>query len=509
MTDTRMQTETESTGTLSDETDSTESDSTQADGASPEGNSSSESGGGQGESLGTRSQVESLTACKRRITATVPVVKVKEELDKNYKELASTVNLPGFRRGRVPRQLLEARYGKEIESDVKEALLSVSLSEVVEEHKLDVVGSPKVSDVQFQRDADLGYVVEVEVKPEFELAEYRGIEVEGESVAVKEEDVEDRLRSMQKKAAKLVSVNPSEAGMDGVYAGKYNLYRDGAKVKTGVETSFTPSSKVLHYFFVEDLPDRVQAWDATSGEPLKLPVKARGNIPDEVLRDADLELEFMLEDTRKVELPELNDEFAKTLEKESLDVLRAEVRKSMEDWSRREAEKKVETRILEKILSSATMDLPEGLIESITNRRRLEREYELLEKGMPPEEVKAIIVREWGGEPGGEVAAGETAPASAPVAASEDIRREIKEFFVLEKIASKEKIFSTEEEVDKRVYLMASLYGLPPARVRDELRSSGRLEELRFSLRNEKVRAFLRKEARVLGADGQPQVAAS
>ncbi len=498
-----MQAETESAGTVSDENDSTHAEDT-----SPESNNSTEKEGEQSEGLGTRSQIESLSTCKRRITATVPVEKIKEELDKNYKELASTVNLPGFRRGRVPRQLLEARYGKEIESDVKEALLSLSLSEVVEAHKLDVVGSPKIKDVQFTKDADLGYVVELEVRPDFELAEYKSVEVEGENVSVKAEDIEERLALMQRKAAKLVSVNPSDAGMDDVYLGKYNLYRDGAKVKSGVEASFTPSSNVLHEFFVEGLGDRVKNWNLTSGEPLRIPVKAHGNFSDEVLRHADLELEFVLEDTRRVDLPELNEEFAKTFQTESLEALRAEVRKSMEDRSRREADKKVETKILEKILATATMEIPEGLVESIINRRRMEREYELLEKGVPAEEVKATLVREWeqseveGQKPG----SSENLPSSA---ASEEIRREIKEFFVLEKIASNEKIFATEEEVDKRVNLMASLYGIPLARFRDELRSSGRLEEVRFSLRNEKVRAFLRKEARILGSDGQPQAAGS
>ncbi len=437
-----------------------------------------------GESLGTRAEIEVLGGCKRRIKASVPAEKVREELDRNYKELASTVRLPGFRPGRVPRKLLEARFGEEIEGDVKQALLSGSLAEVVEEEELHVVGSPKFDEVHFESGADLSYTVELEVRPELELIEYSGIEVVRETVPVKDEDVDERLKSFQRKSATLESVDPSKAGLDGVYIGKYSLYRDGAKVKTGVEASFTPSSKVFHNFLVEDLPERVKAWEFVSGAPLKLPVKLGADYPDEVLRGAEAELEFVLEETQHVVLPELNDEFSKTLGKDTIAELKAEVRKSMEDGSVREEDRKVENRILEKLVASTAMDLPEGLIESISNRRRLEREYELLQKGMAPELVKEALVREGSGS-------------------TEDVRREMKEFFILEKIADKEKVFATEEEVDKRLYLMASLYGIPPARFRDELRETGRLDELRLSLRNEKVRAFLRKRARIVGADGQ------
>ena len=454
------------------------------------------------ESLGTRSELEVVSACKRRIKATVPAEKVREELDKNYKELASSVQIPGFRRGRVPRKLLEARFGEEIESDVKEALLSMSLSEVIEANELDVVGSPSIQEVKFEKGADLGYVVDVEVRPQFELGSYSGIEVTREQADVRDEDVEERLKALQRRSSRPVPLAEiSQAGPDDLYIGKYSLYRDGEKVKAGVEGAFTPASKVLHSFLVDDLPEKVKAWDSAS--PLRLKVRAGADYPDEVLRNTDLELEFQLEEARRPELPDIDDEFAKAQGRKDLADLRADVRKGLEDWNRRESDRKLEGKILEKILDATAMDLPESLVASILSRKRLEREYELLQKGLGPEEVNETLVREFGASQ----KEGESAAAAVIGAVSDEVRREIKEFFVLEKIADKEKIFVTEEEVDKRVHLMATLYGIPSGRIREELRSSGRLEELRLSLRNEKVRAFLRQKARTLGPDGQPEAA--
>ena len=437
-------------------------------------------GGDEKETLGTRSEVEELGACKRRIKASVPAEKVREELDRNYKELSTTVQLPGFRRGRVPRGLLEARYGDEIDGDVKEALLSGSLAEVVEEKELNVIGSPKFDNVEFQRGEDLRYEVELEVRPEFELGEYRGIEASREAVAVTDEDVEERLNSLRRRAAEPVALDPKEAGPDDVYTGKYDMIRDGDTLKTGVEVSFTPSSKVLGPFLVEELPERVAAWDPVAGGPLKLDVAIGANYPDEVLRNANVELEFSLEETKRLHFPDLDDAFAKLAGKENVDELRAEVRKSLDETNQREADRKVESKILETILAQTTMELPEGFIDNLRSRKRLEREYQLAEQSVPDEEIKETLVKE-------------------DAAGADELRREMKEFFVLEKIADKEKIFATEEEVNDRMSLMAQVYGVPSASLREDLRKTGRLEQLRLSIRHEKVRAFLRKKAQVSG----------
>ena len=299
-------------------------------------------------------------------------------------------------------------------------------------------------------------------------------------MAVTDEDVEERLNSLRRRAAEPVALDPKEAGPDDVYTGKYDMIRDGDTLKTGVEVSFTPSSKVLGPFLVEELPERVAAWDPVAGGPLKLDVAIGANYPDEVLRNANVELEFSLEETKRLHFPDLDDAFAKLAGKENVDELRAEVRKSLDETNQREADRKVESKILETILAQTTMELPEGFIDNLRSRKRLEREYQLAEQSVPAEEIKETLVKE-------------------DAAGADELRREMKEFFVLEKIADKEKIFATEEEVNDRMSLMAQVYGVPSASLREDLRKTGRLEQLRLSIRHEKVRAFLRKKAQVSG----------
>jgi hypothetical protein len=142
------------------------------------------------------------------------------------------------------------------------------------------------------------------------------------------------------------------------------------------------------------------------------------------------------------------------------------------------------------ILANVSMELPEGLVEAQASRWRQNREYELLvEQGMSAEQVKEAVEKEG-------------------ASAGEDLRREMRLFFCLDRIGEEEKIFVTEDEVDDRVRLMAAYYGAPAARLREQMRESGRIEDLRANLRQDKVRAFLRRKARILGSDGQPEGAA-
>ena len=426
------------------------------------------------ETLGTRSEVEVLEGCKRRLKASVPVEKVREELDKNYRQLTQSVQLPGFRKGKVPRKLLEARYGEEIEGDVKEALLSVSLAEVVEEKDLKVIGSPRFDNIQFDKDSDLSYEVEFEVRPEFEVPSLDGFEGRAEPVPVTDENVDERIELIRRNEGRYAPIDAGQAGADDLHTGKYQLFRDGEKVKSSEDMAFTPSRKIIGGFVIEDLADRCASWDRST--PLVIDgIQVPADFADEVLRGASVRLEFLLEDARRLELPDL-ETVAKSIQLSGADELRKSIREDLETESRRAAEAQVDQKILDTLLEKTPMDLPEGLLEAQKKRWRLEREYKLLEEKVPKEEIASRLEKE-----------GETA--------AEDLKRGLKTFFIFEKIAEDEKVFVTEREVDHRVARFAALYGLPPDSIREELRKSGRLDEIRSMIRHEKVRVLLRKKS--------------
>lgn len=431
------------------------------------------------ERLGAKAEMETLGPCKLRARVAVPAEAVRREVDDAYRTLAKSVQLPGFRPGRVPRRLLEARFGKEIDKELKDSLVQASFGEIVEENSLAVVGEPKFDNVRFEKEEDLTYEVELEVRPEFELPEYRGVEVSREPEPVSDADVEAQLRNIQLSQAQLVPIDPRQAAAEDVYRGKYALYRDGLRLTALREVEFAPASGRMDVFSVPDLAERIAGWDAESGAPLAFEVEVPSDFRDEVLRGQKVELRFTFDEVLRREPPALDDEFAKSLGEENLENLRREVRASLEYRARLREDSRVEQRIVEKLAGSVAMDLPEGFLAGERERWRERRKFELLlGGGIDPTEVERVLDSE--GE-----------------AAEEDLRRSLKAKFLLDRIAEKEGIEADEDEVYERVEVLARHHGVPSRALREELAEKGGLERIREMVRDEKVRAFLRENAKI------------
>lgn len=434
--------------------------------------------------LGTTAEVESLGPCKVRVRARVPADTIRKELDEVYRRLSQTVFVPGFRPGRVPRRLLEVRFGKDLEREMKDSLLEASFGEVVEDKSLSVVGDPRFDNVQFEKDQDFTYEVEMEVRPEFPLPEYKGIEVTWDPEPVGEAEVEEELRELQRSQARLVPIDPRDATSGDVYRGKYVLHRGDLRLTNPREARFVPSEGRIDVFSIPDLAEKVAGWNAEFGAPLSAEVDVPGDFPDEVLRGQRLELRFVLDEVCRLEPPALDDAFAQSLGHENLDALRKEVRDSLEYRARRKEMLRVEASILSKLVDSVAMDLPEGVLAEERERWRERRGYELiLEYGLTPEKAAKELEKE--GE-----------------AADEDIRKRLKARFILERIAEAEGIEVSDDELDQRIELLARYNGVPVPTLKAKLREEDKLEDLRGLVRREKVCAFLRKHAKVAQAPG-------
>jgi len=465
------------------ESQDAESPDESAEESKAEGESSEED-----ESLGTVAEIEESGPCKRVIKGTVANEKIVARLDAAYDELVGTVSLPGFRRGRVPRRLLEKRYGEEVNKDIQEQLLHESFAEVNEEHDFRLLGAPKFDDIVFAESKDFTYTAEVQVHPEFELPKYKGLEIDGEAVAVEDGKVDEELESLRKDRWNPVPIEPSEAGEDDQFVGTYKLFIEDNEVKESNAVSFVPSEGRLEYFEVENLDGLVKDWDRSAagtsdGAPLTLDVTVPAGYPDEMLRGKDTRLEFTLEQTHRRELPEIDEEFAQQLGCETPDELRKTISERLEKDGQSREDRRIEDELMKQVVESVELDLPTDLIE---NQRKTAEEsiaQRLVAEGKAEEEIEKEL-------------------AEAGNAAADRLSGELKEFFVLERIGEKEKIVATEEEVNARVQMMAYVYQMHPTNLMAELKQTGRLDEIRLNLRNEKVKAFLRKKAKIKLPEG-------
>ena len=450
----------------------------------------------ESEGLGTRTEVEELGPWKRRILAAVPRDTVQEHLDRNYRELASSVQIPGFRRGRVPRRLLEKRYGEDINSDVKDTLLTESFQEVLKSRELKIFGSPRFDNIQFDTEDDFRYEVEIEVQPEFDLPEYKGLQVEREAVSVDEKVVDEELEKLREQQRTLLPVNAEEAGPDDFYLGRYELYVDGTQVKTQDDVEFLPASERIVEFPVEGLADRVASWKRADNQPLVVPVRVPSDYSDEVLREKDAELRFFLLDAKRAKLPELDDEFANKLGRESIAEARKDLRATLERRTKLKEDQRLQALLVDGLLSGVDFEIPDDIIER--HAKSEGQPDDGAEETGSAQETGGAIVPE--AEASEDVESDEPKKAETSEEAKDEARRRLKEFFVLEVIAEKEKIYATEDEVRKQVEMMAALYGTDAKNLWNTLRDTGGLDELRANLRSDKVKAFLLKKAKVVEA---------
>ena len=447
------------------------------------------------EALGTQYTLESAGSCKCRIKAEISQEKVDAELDRNYKELISSVQIPGFRRGHVPRQLLEKRYGEEIEKDVKEILLGLSFQEVAKEKDLKVVGKPKFDKIEFKAGEALRYEVEVELQPEFEVDGYSGIQVAevGDDLApqITDERITGQIERLRMKFPELVVIDPSEAGEKDLFLGRYELKQDGIKLHGRNEIRFQPESNAIDGIEILELAQKVATRDGAPS--FKAMVKIPVQYTEEVLRGREVELEFFLEEAKRIHLPEAGDELAKRCGAESLEDLKGRIRKELEAHRKVHVESIQEERLLDTVAAMVQFDLPEGLLEEQLKMQRMRAEFSLIQEGLPREQIDERLKK-------------------ADETAAEDIRKEMKRYFILEKIAEKEKIFTTEDDVELRVALLARAYGQQARDVMAELEEGGKIDTLRAEIRHSKVRRFLLEKSsagKAAGAEATAEATAA
>ena len=441
------------------------------------------------DSLGATCEIEDTGPCKKLLKATVSADKVKEILDHNYGELATTVSLPGFRRGRVPRKLLEKRFGEDLEKDVKETLLGESFEELIEGQELKILGSPSFDNIQFSAGSDFTYEAELQIYPEFDLPEYKGVEVEKVESSVEEGRLDEEIEKLLKSRAEMVPVEPAKAAADDQFVGSYELLEEDTVLKAVEQAGFIPASGSIEAFAIEGLEKLVEKWDrskagTSDGVPLEIDTTVPAHYSDEILRGREVRLRFVLEKTLTAELPELDDEFAKALGAEDVDDLKEKLEQQLQGEVERKDQQETEKKVVEALVGQLDLELPEELID----RQRKVAEERVAQELIAAEKSENEIDEE---------------RAKAGEAAAEDLTGELKEFFLLEKIGEKEKIFATEDEVANRIQMMSMVYGVPPAAMMGQLQESGRIDEIRQALRNEKVRSFLREKANVIGDSPQ------
>ncbi|MGR3219581.1 MAG: trigger factor [Candidatus Anammoxibacter sp.] len=421
-------------------------------------------------------KIEELGACKKKINIEVSKEEINAELEKEFAKIKSSATIPGFRKGKAPRQLLQKRFGKQIEEEVKQNIITNSYQEAIEENKLTPLGTPEFGEINFDINKPLIFDITMEVKPEFETKDYKGLKVSKKKIKITDKMVDAELKRLSMQKAQLVAVKSGSIKKDDLIICNSKIEVDGnVVIEDDNNEVFLPNQVVSNV----KVPDLEKSLVGTKvGDETSINVKLDDNFRIAEHKGKDAELKILVNDIKRPKAPTIDDEFAKQFGSDTLEDLKDKIEFELETQLKTFVEHDVNNRITEKLCEQTKFDLPDGIVSSMAEDMVERYKAELLQSGRPLEEVQDIEKK-------------------VKEESEESAIKKLKLAFILEDIANKEKIYVTDTEVDKKITELARSYNLTPQKMFDYLEKEGNIRSLRLQMREEKTIAFVVKEAEI------------
>ena len=426
----------------------------------------------------------------------VEAQQVDETFDSIAKDFQKHASLPGFRPGKAPRDMVLRKYEKDITDEVKRKLISDSYRKAVDEKKLDVVGHPDIEEIQFGRGQTLQFAATIETAPEFELPEYKGIPVKKEARNVTDEDVEKAIDALRQQQINFKTVErPAQTGDIAVV--NYTGTSEGKPI-----TEIAPSAKGLteqSNFWVEMesksfIPGFAdQLLGAKAGDKRTVNVDFPADFVTPQLQGKKGVYEVQVVEVKEKVLPAVDEAFAKSFGAESVEKLREGVRGDLENELTYSQNKSVRGQIIRSLLNRVTFELPETAVAHETRNAVWDIVRENQKRGISREMIEQEKERIYS-------------------AAAQGAKDRVKLQFMAHKIAEKENIKVSQEEVARRIQVLASMYQIPVDKFVKDLQKRNGVIEIYDQIAFDKVMDLLQQNAKMeevpAGTLSQPQAQA-
>jgi trigger factor len=426
--------------------------------------------------MSTKVQVESLSPIRRRFSVEVPRDRVDAAIERAYDGLKKEVRLKGFRQGKVPRPILERYYKDRVEQEVASRLIEDSLSAAVTEHQVTPVATPVIEQASLERGKDFAYTAVLEVKPEVEAKDYLGLPVPGATVAPDEGEVESRLERLREIHAQLrtpAEPRPARKG-DSLtidFEGEVEGVKRPDMAGTGVQVELGSDR------FIPGFEEALEG--VSAGETKSFDITFPGDYRESSLSGKSAAFTVTVKDLKEKVLPSLDDEFAKDVGSfDSLEALRTAVREAFvaEETERKQAAAR--EALLEALLEKNPVEIPPALVEDQARALLREWQHRMQHQGLDLSRVQVN-------------------PERLAAEARDRARRQVHAGLVLEAVARQEALAVDPAEIDARIARLAEGGKQTPESVRRRLEASGRLDDLRASLLEEKTLEYLVAKAHV------------
>lgn len=396
------------------------------------------------------------------LTVEVPAEKVDEALDKAFKKVVKQINVPGFRKGKMPRQMFEKKFGVEsLFQDALELLVNENYPLAIDETGIEPVDQPEI-DFEMEdlgKHKDFKFTAKVTVKPEVTLGDYKGLEVTKQETAVTDEEIEQQLKDQQTRLAELVVKEDGAVEEGDTAVIDFEGFQDGVAFEGGKGDNY--SLEIGSGSFIPGFEEQVVGVKA--GESKDVVVTFPEEYHAAELAGKEATFKVTVKEVKSKELPELNDDLASEIdsEVETLDELRTKLKEKTATEKETAAETALRDDLVEKAAENATIDIPEAMVETEINRMLQEYDQSLQMQGM-----NLDLYYQFSGQDEAALRAQMKADAESRVRVS----------LVLEAIAEVEKVEVTEEDINAELEKMSEQFKMDVEQIKSVLGGTSVLE---------------------------------
>ena len=416
---------------------------------------------------------------KVTLKITVDNNKFEEAVNKAYNKTKGKYNIPGFRKGKAPKVVIETQYGKGVfYNDAIDMLFPEVYPEAIKELNIDPIDRPDLDIEEISKDNGLVMVVNVEVKPEFELGAYKGIEISKVDNTVSEEDVEARLNEMVNRNARLTSVEDKALENGDTAVIDFEGFENGVAFEGGKCENY--NLVIGSNTFIPGFEDQLVGKKA--GEEVEVNVTFPETYHAENLAGKPVVFNVKVNDVKVKEVPALDDEFAKdTTEFETLAELRADVKAKLEEQAKNAADAEMRNALVEKVSANTEVEVPEAMVQHQIDNMLMELNYQLQYQGLNLEQLLQMTGR-------GLDELREERRA--------DAERLVKSSLVVEAIAEKENVEANDADVDDELEKMAAMYNMEVEKIKSSLRETD-IEDIKGQIKIRKTLDLLVENATI------------
>lgn len=426
-----------------------------------------------------RTNLEDISSVKKKIMVVIEADNVDKKLDEAYRDVQKKARIPGFRRGKVPRYILEKRFADQVIDDVSTALVKETFADAIKEIDIVPITEPVLNkETQLRQGEDFTYSVTLEVRPTFDLPEYMGIEIEKEKLVVDDQKVNDRIEKIREARGSLSSVEEGRPVQKGDFVVvNYEAFDGDVLLEdmTAKGAVIRIGDNRIHSEFDEALVG------ATRGDKREVSVVFDENDSRPVLAGKKIRFNVEVVDIKSLDLPDLDDDFVKQLDPSLKDVedFKNRVREIITEEEKHRIERETKTKLLESIADKVDFELPQGVVNNeleaiVSNVKRelVGQGTDLERMGISEEKVREDF--------------------------RESAEKRVKNMFILGEIATRENIELSDDDVDRELEAIAKTTNQSLETIRKYYEENNMMVKLKESLMEAKTLSFLLDNAKIV-----------